>query len=155
MSPFSHSRKMTEAPARTHSHARALCRSPSLPPLSCTCLVCESGAPRMQLEPPTLGLPERRGALEPIVSENLEIISHLHSTVFKTLKSEEIPPQAYKAHNIAKKNLVYSYSSCLHLLIATRCLQEQGFKLVEVDRGPTRVHQTWEVAVPYVLRHCC
>ena len=44
----------TEAPARTHAHARALCRSPSLPPLSCTCLVCESGAPRMQLEPQLL-----------------------------------------------------------------------------------------------------
>jgi hypothetical protein len=37
-----------------HAYARALCRSPSLPPLSCTCLVCESGAPRMQLDPQLL-----------------------------------------------------------------------------------------------------
>jgi hypothetical protein len=44
----------TEAPARTHAHARALCRSPSLPPLSCTCLAYESGVPRIQLEPQLL-----------------------------------------------------------------------------------------------------
>jgi hypothetical protein len=51
--------------------------------------------------------------LEPIVSENLEIIQHLHSTVFQDLKSAEIPPEAYKAANVAKKNLVYCYSSQL------------------------------------------
>jgi len=44
----------TEAPARTHAHSRALCRSPSLPPLLCTCLAFESGAPRMQQEPQLL-----------------------------------------------------------------------------------------------------
>ncbi len=44
----------TEAPARTHAHARALCCSPSLAPLSCTSLACESGATRMQLEPQLL-----------------------------------------------------------------------------------------------------
>jgi hypothetical protein len=47
-------RRQRHRHARTHAHARALCRSPSLPPLSCTCLVCESGAPRMQLEPQLL-----------------------------------------------------------------------------------------------------
>jgi hypothetical protein len=48
------SRQTTEAQTRTQAHTRALCQSPSLPPLSCTCLVCESGAPRMQLEPQLL-----------------------------------------------------------------------------------------------------
>ena len=65
------------------------------------------------------------------MSENLEIISHLHSTVFKALKSEEIPPQAYKAHNIAKKNLVYCYSSQLG---AYKNKDSNLSKLIEAQR---------------------
>ena len=74
--------------------------------------------------------------LDPIVSENLEIISHLHTTVFKTLKSQDIPPQAYKAHNIAKKNLVYCYSSQLG---AYKNKDSNLSKLIEAQRELIRL----------------
>jgi hypothetical protein len=64
---------LAEAPARTHAHARALCRSASHPPLSCTCLACESVRPAFEhaTGASTLGLPERRGTdLSRVLSPN-------------------------------------------------------------------------------------
>ena len=74
--------------------------------------------------------------LEPIVEENLEVISHLNTEVFQALKSAEIPPEAYKALNVAKKNLVFCYSSQIG---AYKNKDSNSSKLIEAQRELIRL----------------
>ena len=74
--------------------------------------------------------------LEPIVAENLEVIRHLNIEVFQALKSSEIPPEAYKALNVAKKNLVFCYSSQVG---AYKNKDSNSSKLIEAQRELIRL----------------
>ena len=74
--------------------------------------------------------------LEPIAEENLEVISHLNKEVFQVLKSSEIPPEAYKCLNVAKKNLVFCYSSQIG---AYKNKDSNSSKLIEAQRELIRL----------------
>jgi hypothetical protein len=74
--------------------------------------------------------------LEPIVAENLAVIRHLNIEVFQALKSSEIPPEAYKALNVAKKNLVFCYSSQVG---AYKNKDSNSSKLIEAQRELIRL----------------
>ena len=74
--------------------------------------------------------------LEPIAEENLEVISHLNKEVFQALKSSEIPPEVYNCLNVAKKNLVFCYSSQIG---AYKNKDSNSSKLIEAHRKLIRL----------------
>jgi hypothetical protein len=74
--------------------------------------------------------------LEPIAEENLEVISHLNKEVFQALKSSEIPPEVYNCLNVAKKNLVFCYSSQIG---AYKNKDSNSSKLIEAQRELIRL----------------
>ena len=140
------SRQTTEVPARTHAHDRALCCSPSLPPLSCTCLVCESGVSRMQLEPQLL-VSQRdvaQTSTDSVLRDSRALsravyghATHAHDLDFAGDHSRAVAVHVDEWTHLEERHHV-SLEPCINLLLVVPQLERSEF--VDRDVGRHLVH---------------